>query len=163
MGQNRDQKKHDSQRRDRILRFFLRPEIGQFCPHFGAISWLKLHRKPGQTWIKSTRENSKNPVDQIAPRYCRFLSLVVVERAVTKIHQKIQTSYFLSIFDVFAPYFEGCCVFPILSRGGGSLSQGRGCLTRATPSNAVGLSALLRVEDAFIGPTAVLHDDQRWW
>ena len=36
---NRDRKKHDSQRRDRIL-FFLHAEIGQFSPHFGAISLL---------------------------------------------------------------------------------------------------------------------------
>ena len=34
------QENHDSHRRDRILRFFLRPEIGQFFPHFGAISLL---------------------------------------------------------------------------------------------------------------------------
>ena len=31
---------HDSQRRDRILHFSLRPEIGQFSPHFGVISLL---------------------------------------------------------------------------------------------------------------------------
>ena len=37
---NRDRKNHDSQRRDRILRFFLRPGIGQFSPHFGAVSSL---------------------------------------------------------------------------------------------------------------------------
>ena len=36
----RDRKYHDSHRRDRILRFFLHPEIGQFSPHFGAISFL---------------------------------------------------------------------------------------------------------------------------
>ena len=40
---NRDRKNHDSQRRDRILRFFLRPEVGQFCGHF----LTKLHSKPG--------------------------------------------------------------------------------------------------------------------
>ena len=33
-------KKHDSQRRDRILRSFLRLEIGQCSPHFGVISLL---------------------------------------------------------------------------------------------------------------------------
>ena len=33
-------KNHDSQRCDRILRFFLRPEIGQLSPHFGVISLL---------------------------------------------------------------------------------------------------------------------------
>ena len=36
-----DRKNHDSHRRDRILRFFLRPDIGQFSPHVGAISLLK--------------------------------------------------------------------------------------------------------------------------
>ena len=30
----------DSHRRDRILRIFLRPEVGQFSPHLGAISLL---------------------------------------------------------------------------------------------------------------------------
>ena len=34
----RDRKDHDSHRRDRILRIFLRAEIGQFSPHLGAIS-----------------------------------------------------------------------------------------------------------------------------
>ena len=34
------EKKHDSHRCDRILRFFLRLEIGQVSPHFGAISLL---------------------------------------------------------------------------------------------------------------------------
>ena len=38
-----------------------------------------------------------------------------------KIHQKYRTLYFLSIFDVFLGYFEGCCVF--LSCRGPSLSQ----------------------------------------
>ena len=36
----RDRRNHDSQRRDRIPRFFLRPEIGQFSPDLGAISLL---------------------------------------------------------------------------------------------------------------------------
>ena len=31
---------HDSQRRDRILRFFFNPRMGQFSPHYGAISLL---------------------------------------------------------------------------------------------------------------------------
>ena len=37
---DRDQTNHDSQRHDRFLRFFLRLEIGQFSPHFGAMSLL---------------------------------------------------------------------------------------------------------------------------
>ena len=40
-----------------------------------------------------------------------------------KIHQKCRKSYFLIIFDVFLPYFEGCCVF--LPCRWPSLSQGR--------------------------------------
>ena len=38
-----------------------------------------------------------------------------------QIHQKYRKSYFLSTFDVFLGYFEGCCVF--LSCRGPSLSQ----------------------------------------
>ena len=59
----RAKKKHDSQRRDRILRFLLRPEIGQFSPHFGAISFLCY------TINLESGENSKNPVET-APRNC---------------------------------------------------------------------------------------------
>ena len=33
-------------RRDRILYFFLRPEIGQFSPHFGSISLLNYTEDP---------------------------------------------------------------------------------------------------------------------
>ena len=39
------QKKHDSQRRDRVLRFFLRPEIGQFSPHLGLLRYTENRRK----------------------------------------------------------------------------------------------------------------------
>ena len=35
----RDRKNHDSHRRDRILRFFLRLEIGQFSPHLGRFPY----------------------------------------------------------------------------------------------------------------------------
>ena len=73
----RDRKHHDSQRCDRILRMLLRPDIGQFSPHFGAISSRncteKLHKGK-----KSTGENLKDPMET-APQNCRFLSLVVVE------------------------------------------------------------------------------------
>ena len=61
----RDQKRHDSQRHDRILRFSLRPEIGQVSPHFGAICLLncdllaKLHRKLGEKG-KNTGETQKS-------------------------------------------------------------------------------------------------------
>ena len=77
---NRGPNNHDSQRRDRILRNFLRPEIGQFSPHFGAMSLLKytvnLEKRGKIHWRKFKKEN---PV-QTAPRNCRPLSLVVAER-----------------------------------------------------------------------------------
>ena len=71
-------KSHHSHRRDRILRFFLRTEIGQIYPHLGSISLRNLHSKPGERGKKSTGENSKHPVET-GPRNCRFLSLVLVE------------------------------------------------------------------------------------
>ena len=78
-GEIRDQKKnHDSQRRDRILRFFLRPEIGQYSPYFGAISLRNYTVNPEKKG-KIHWRNSKKSVET-APRNCRFLSLVVVER-----------------------------------------------------------------------------------
>ena len=46
---------NDGQRRDRILRLFLRPEIGQLSPHFGAISLQKkenLEKRKKIHWRK---------------------------------------------------------------------------------------------------------------
>ena len=63
---------------------FLRPEMGQFSPHFGA----KLRNKPGEKRKKSTGENSKNPMET-APRNCRFLSLVVVARVLIFVASKL--------------------------------------------------------------------------
>ena len=80
--ENLDRKNYDSHRHDRILRIFLRPEIGPFSPHHGAIPLLN-YTKNLEKKEKSTGENSKNPVET-APRNCRFLSLVVVERALEK-------------------------------------------------------------------------------
>ena len=51
-------KKHDSQGRDRILHFLLRPEIGQFSPHFGAIS-LPNYTENLEKREKSAGENNK--------------------------------------------------------------------------------------------------------
>ena len=51
----RTEKHLDSQRRDRILRFFLRPEIGPFPPHFGAISLL----------TKNMEKRCKHPREKI--------------------------------------------------------------------------------------------------
>ena len=53
----RDRKNYDSQRRDRILRLFLRPEIGQFSPHFGAISLLNC--------TQDLEKKEKNPLEKI--------------------------------------------------------------------------------------------------
>ena len=76
-----DWKNHDSHRRDRILRFFLRPKIGRFSPYFGVISSLNytehLEKREKIRWRKF-----KNLVET-APRDCRFLSFVVVERALS--------------------------------------------------------------------------------
>ena len=71
-------KDHDSQRSDRIPRFFLGPKIGQFSPHFEAIFSLNyaenLEKKQKIHW-----RNKKKPVETTAHRNCRFLCLVVVE------------------------------------------------------------------------------------
>ena len=48
---------HDSQRRDRILRPFLRPEIGQFSPHFGMISL--------PNYTENLEKNEKHPLEKI--------------------------------------------------------------------------------------------------
>ena len=48
----RHRKNLDSHRRDRILRSFLRPEIGQFSAHFGAISLL--------TYTENLEKKEKN-------------------------------------------------------------------------------------------------------
>ena len=70
-------KNHDSQRRDRILRIFLRLDIGQFLHTLGCFSY-QIAQKTWRNREKSTGENSKNPVET-APRNCRNLFLVVVE------------------------------------------------------------------------------------
>ena len=61
------EKTMDSHRRDGILRFFLRLEIGQFSPHFGASSLLNctvnLEKRE-----KSTGENSKRSSGDGAPK-----------------------------------------------------------------------------------------------
>ena len=55
----RDKRNHDSQRHDRILRFFSAWQIGQFSPYFGAISFLYCTGK-------KTRRNRKK-MDQKTP------------------------------------------------------------------------------------------------
>ena len=53
--QPRTEKNNASQRRDMILRFFLRPEIGQMSPHFGAISLshtVNLEKRERFRWRK---------------------------------------------------------------------------------------------------------------
>ena len=61
------EKNHDSHRLDRILRFFLRPEIGQFSPHLDSASLLSysvnLEKRE-----KSTGENSKQCSGEGAPK-----------------------------------------------------------------------------------------------
>ena len=59
----------------------IRPEIEQFSPHFGPMSLLNCTENlEKQEKHLSTGENSRtNPVET-APRNCRFLSLIVVQR-----------------------------------------------------------------------------------
>ena len=47
-------KNHDSQRRDRILRFLLRLDIGQFSPHLGRFSYEITQKRE-----KATGEHSR--------------------------------------------------------------------------------------------------------
>ena len=64
-----EKKSHDNQKRDRILRLFLRPDIGQSSPHFGAIFLLNYTKNLEKEKKKSTGENShkKNSGDS-APK-----------------------------------------------------------------------------------------------
>ena len=80
---NRDQKNHDSQRRDWIVRLFLRLAIREFSHILGRFPFFLAQKK---TWRKEKNfhwRKKKNPVE-MAPRQCRFLSLVVVERVLNK-------------------------------------------------------------------------------
>ena len=67
-------KNHDSQRRDRILRFFLRLDRVQFSPYFGAISLLNYTKSPGEKGQHHWRKIKKNPVET-ALRNFRFCPL----------------------------------------------------------------------------------------
>ena len=62
-GGYRDRKNHDSQRRDRILRFFFSARDRAIVSlHFGAISLLNYTENLGKEAKKSTGEVQKNPV-----------------------------------------------------------------------------------------------------
>ena len=63
----RDRKNHGSQRRDRILRILLRPEIGHFSPHFGVLFHTKVHNKPRETG-KHPREKIQKSSGEGAPK-----------------------------------------------------------------------------------------------
>ena len=73
---NQGRKKHDSHRRDRIRRDFLHWIFRYFLQILGASSYYIAHNY----WRKSKKSSGEPPVET-APRNCRFLSLVVVERA----------------------------------------------------------------------------------
>ena len=66
-------------------------------PASGGVGIHKTHPKTQHTWRKTwpPYRIGKSPHGQNRD----------------KIHQKYQNLYFLSIFDVFWGYFEGCCVF----------------------------------------------------
>ena len=66
------ERNHDSQRRDRILRLSLPSEIGCFSPRFGVVSL------PNYT---ENLEKIQEYQVETASRKCRFVSLVVDERA----------------------------------------------------------------------------------
>ena len=76
-------KNHDSQRHDRILRLFLRLEMGAIFSTIWGDFRTKLHRKPGEKGKNIHWRKQKNSVEKL-PRNCRFLSLVAVERVLTK-------------------------------------------------------------------------------
>ena len=82
-------KNHDGQRRDRILRFFPRPEIRR-SPY--TENTENLETKERIPWRKVKKIQWRR-----RPQNCRFLSLVVVERVLS----------FSSMFEV-SPYFEPC-------------------------------------------------------
>ena len=86
------EKNHDSQRRDRILHFFLHLEIGQFSPHFGATSLLNcteqhLEKEDKIHWRKFKKSVEMVPEIRRLGRFCwatvacgvfpRFLPLAI--------------------------------------------------------------------------------------
>ena len=75
---------------------FLRPGIGQFSPHFGAVSLLRYTINLEKREKHPLEKTERNPVET-APRICGFLSLVVVERVLT----------FLVNFGRFSPHSFG--------------------------------------------------------
>ena len=74
----RGRKNHDSHRRDRIRRDFLHWIFRYFLQILGGSSYQITQR----TWRKSKKSSGEPPVET-APRNCRFLSLVVVERVLS--------------------------------------------------------------------------------
>ena len=74
-------KNHDNHRLDRILRFFSPPRNRAIFSTFWGHLLAKLHSQLGKIhW----RKFNQNPVET-APRNCRFLSPVVVERVLKKV------------------------------------------------------------------------------
>ena len=101
---SRDRKTHDSQRNDRILRFFLRPEIGQFYPHF-VLSGLPNANAKSQRFsyaisqiapLPPVTALNRNFKSQIAARYAAFwhaipqIALALVETA--PVHRRFCSS-----------------------------------------------------------------------
>ena len=71
-------KNRGSHRRDRIWRDFLHWIFRYFLWILGGLSYQIAHKY----WRKSKKSSGEPPVET-APRNCRFLSLVVVERVLT--------------------------------------------------------------------------------
>ena len=74
-----EKKKQDSQRRDRILRFFLCPEIGQLSPHFGVISSVNYAENPEKQEKIHRRKFKKKSSGDGTPKL-QISVLGVVER-----------------------------------------------------------------------------------
>ena len=76
-------KNHDSHRRDRIWRDLLHWIFRYFLQILGGSSYQIAHKY----WRKNKKSSGEPPVG-MAPRNCRFLSLVVVERALSTCQPK---------------------------------------------------------------------------
>ena len=118
-------KNHDSKRRDRILRFLLRPEIGQFAAHFGAISLLTytcMEKGGGEIrWgkFKKTREDGAPKFQISLPCHGRARPEKSLERK-EKLPKKSGSMFSNIIWltpspiPIFYMYSAGCIAQPLL-------------------------------------------------
>ena len=98
----------NTSRCDRILHFFLCPEIRQLFPHFGAIPLPNYTESPGRKRMKiHTGENARKSTTS-ADIYtnCSFLSLVVVERVLNQHGKGFSLSRTLILFEKTEKMYE---------------------------------------------------------